>query len=109
MVGGAGSLGVAPGLQLIDTHEFPAACKATAEGARQALQLLREQPHLDWTMLSPSLMIAPGERTGRLRLGRDQLLTAAAGDSRISVQDYAVAMLDELEHPAHRRERFSVG
>lgn len=109
VVGGAGSLEVAPGLQLIDTPEFPAAYKATAEGARQALQLLREEPHLDWTMLSPSLMIAPGERTGRFRLGRDQLLTAAGGDSRISVQDYAVAMLDELEHPAHRRERFTVG
>jgi putative NADH-flavin reductase len=109
VVGGAGSLEVAPGLQLIDTPEFPAAYKATAEGARQALQLLREEPHLDWTMLSPSLMIAPGERTGRFRLGRDQLLTAAGGDSRISVQDYAVAMLDELERPAHRRERFTVG
>jgi len=109
VVGGAGSLEVAPGLQLIDTPEFPAAYKATAEGARQALQLLREEPHLDWTMLSPSLMIAPGERTGRFRLGRDQLLSAADGDSRISVQDYAVAMLDELEHPAHRRERFTVG
>jgi hypothetical protein len=109
VVGGAGSLEVAPGLQLLDTPEFPAAYKATAEGARQALQLLREQPHLDWTMLSPSLMIAPGERTGRFRLGGDQLLTGADGASRISVQDYAVAMLDELEHPAHRRRRFTVG
>jgi putative NADH-flavin reductase len=109
VVGGAGSLEVAPGLQLLDTPEFPAAYKATAEGARQALQLLREQPHLDWTMLSPSLMIAPGERTGRFRLGGDQLLTGADGASRISVQDYAVAMLDELEHPAHRRSRFTVG
>jgi hypothetical protein len=109
VVGGAGSLEVAPGVLLIDTPEFPAAYKGTAEGARQALQLLREEEHLDWTMLSPSLMIVPGERTGQFRLGGDQLLFGAAGDSRISVQDYAVAMIDELEGPAHRRTRFTAG
>ncbi len=109
VVGGAGSLEVAPSVLLIDTPQFPEAYKATAEGARQALQLLREEPHLDWTLLSPSLMIVPGERTGRFRLGGDQLLFSAAGDSRISVQDYAMAMIDELEHPAHRRARFTVG
>jgi putative NADH-flavin reductase len=109
VVGGAGSLEVAPGVLLIDTPQFPEAYKATAEGARQALQLLREEPHLDWTLLSPSLMIVPGERTGRFRLGGDQLLFSAQGDSRISVQDYAMAMIDELEHPAHRRARFTVG
>ena len=108
VVGGAGSLEVAPGVLLIDTPEFPAAYKGTAEGARQALQLLREEEYLDWTMLSPSLMIVPGERTGKFRLGGDELLFGAAGDSRISVKDYAVAMIDELERPAHRRARFTV-
>jgi len=108
-VGGAGSLEVAPGLQLLDTPEFPAAYKGSAEGARQALALLRAEPALDWTMLSPSAIIEPGQRTGQFRLGTDQLLANAAGDSRISVQDYAVAMLDELERPAHSRRRFTVG
>ena len=109
VVGGAGSLEVAPGVQLIDTPAFPEEYKATAEGARQALNLLRAEPSLNWTLLSPSAMIAPGERTGRFRLGGDQLLTGADGSSRISVEDYAVAMIDELEKPAHPRQRFTVG
>ena len=109
VVGGAGTLEVAPGVQLIDTPAFPAAYRATAEGAREALALLRGQNELDWTMLSPSAVIAPGARTGVFRLGGDQLLTAADGSSRISVEDYAVAMLDEVERPAHARQRFTVG
>jgi putative NADH-flavin reductase len=109
VVGGAGSLEVAPGVQLLDTPQFPAQYKATAEGARQALHLLRGEDGLDWTMLSPSALIAPGERTGRFRLGRDELVRNAAGESRISVEDYAVAFVDELEKPAHRRQRFTVG
>lgn len=109
VVGGAGSLEVAPGLQLLDTPQFPAAYKPTAEGARQALQLLRAEDSLNWTMLSPSAIIAPGERTGQFRLGGDQLLANAQGDSRISLEDYAVAMIDELEKPAHSRQRFTVG
>lgn len=109
VVGGAGSLEVAPGLQLLDTPEFPAAYKGTAEGARQALKLLRAQQSLDWTMLSPSAIIAPGERTGRFRLGGDQLLVAADGKSHVSVEDYAAAFIDEMETPAHSRRRFTVG
>ncbi|MBI2770971.1 MAG: NAD(P)-dependent oxidoreductase [Burkholderiales bacterium] len=109
VVGGAGSLEVAPGLQLLDTPEFPAAYKGTAEGARQALGLLREEGTLDWTMLSPSAIIAPGQRTGVFRLGGDQLLADANGESRISAQDYAVAMVNELEKPAHSRRRFTAG
>lgn len=109
VVGGAGSLEVAPGQQLIDTPNFPPQYRASAEGARQALNLLRDERELDWTMLSPSALIAPGERTGRFRLGGDQLLVDAKGDSRISVQDYAAAFVDELEQPAHRRRRFTVG
>jgi hypothetical protein len=109
VVGGAGSLQVAPGVQLIDTPQFPAAYKASAEGARQALQMLRDERELDWTMLSPSAIIAPGERTLKFRLGGDQLLADAKGESRISVQDYAAAFVDELEKPAHARRRFTVG
>lgn len=109
VVGGAGSLEVAPGVQLVDTPEFPTQWKGTAEGAREALQLLRAEPELAWTMLSPSAHLEPGERTGRFRLGTDQLLVDARGESRISVEDYAVAMIDELERPAHVRRRFTVG
>jgi len=109
VVGGAGGLEVAPGRQLIDTPDFPAQWKATAEGARQALALLREESELDWTMLAPSAHLEPGERTGRFRLGTDSLLVDAEGNSRISLADYAVAMLDELEQPAHSRTRFTVG
>ena len=109
VVGGAGSLEVAPGVQLLDTPGFPDAYRQSAEGARTALRLLREEPLLNWTLLSPSAVIAPGERTGKFRLGGDQLLVDAKGESRISVEDYAVAMIDELEKPAHPRKRFTVG
>ncbi len=108
VVGGAGSLEVAPGVQLVDTPAFPAQWKGTAEGARQALVLLRAQAELDWTMLSPAAHLEPGPRTGVFRLGADQLLTDAAGESRISLADYAVAMMDELEKPVHSRARFTV-
>ncbi|HEX7646362.1 MAG TPA: NAD(P)-dependent oxidoreductase [Noviherbaspirillum sp.] len=109
MVGGAGSLEVAPGLQVLDTPDFPEQYKATAEGARQALQLLKQEKELDWTMLSPSAIIAPGQRTGKFRLGTDQLLIDQNGQSHISVEDYAAAMIDELERPAHSRQRFTAG
>lgn len=109
VVGGAASLEVAPGVQLLDTPSFPAEWKATAAGAREALNLLRAEPTLDWTFLSPSAYLEPGERTGQFRLGGDQLLIGADGQSRISLQDYAVAMIDELERPAHSRQRFTVG
>ncbi|HYE35263.1 NAD(P)-dependent oxidoreductase [Methylocaldum sp.] len=109
VVGGAGSLEVAPGVQLIDTPQFPAEWKATAEGARQALQMLREEAELDWTMLSPSALLEPGQRTGKFRLDDDRLVVGVNGESRISLEDYAVAMIDELEKPAHSRRRFTVG
>jgi putative NADH-flavin reductase len=109
VVGGAGSLEVAPGVQLVDTPAFPEQWKATALGAREALNILRSETGLNWSMLSPSAMIAPGERTGKFRLGNDQLLTDAQGNSHISLQDYAVAMLDEVEKPAHINRRFTVG
>lgn len=109
VVGGAGSLEVAPGGALVDTPEFPAAHKQEATAGRDFLALLRDEAALDWTFLSPSALIAPGERTGTFRLGRDQLLVGADGHSRISQEDYAVAMIDEVEKPAHIRQRFTVG
>jgi len=108
MVGGAGSLEVAPGVQLVDTPEFPAEWRPTALAAREALHILRGESPLDWTYLSPPMLLEPGERTGAYRVGGDQLLTDASGASRISLEDYAVAMLDELERPRHSRTRFTV-
>ncbi|WP_115717068.1 NAD(P)-dependent oxidoreductase [Gallaecimonas mangrovi] len=108
VVGGAGSLEVAPGQLLIDTPSFPAEYKATAEGARYALNQLRAQSAVTWTMLSPAAIIAPGERSGQYRLGSDQLLLDAEGNSQISVQDFAKAMIDELESPAHLNRRFTL-
>lgn len=109
MVGGAGSLEVAPGLALVDTPEFPDAYKAEALAGRAALTVLRATASLDWTFLSPSALFAPGARTGVFRLGTDQLLVDAAGNSHISMEDYAIALVDELETPRHSRRRFTVG
>jgi putative NADH-flavin reductase len=109
VVGGAGSLQAAPGTDVVDTPEFPAQWKPTALGAREALRLLRNEKDLNWTMLSPSAMIALGQRTGKFRLGGDQLLVKPDGKSEISLEDYAVAMINELEKPAHPRSRFTVG
>ena len=95
-------------MRLIDTPEFPAGYKAEAAKGGEFLELLRKEKDLDWTFLSPSAMIAPGERTGKFRLGKDQLLTTDKGSS-ISWEDYAIAAVDELEKPAHIRERFTVG
>ncbi|HTU13428.1 MAG TPA: NAD(P)H-binding protein [Allosphingosinicella sp.] len=109
IVGGAASLYVAPGLQLIDTEGFPDFIKVEAEPARRALARIRQETTLDWTFLSPSVFFGPGERTGTFRLGKDELLTAADGKSHISYEDYAVALLDEIEEPHHRGQRFTVG
>lgn len=108
VVGGAGSLEVEPGVQLVDTPSFPEQWKASALGARDALERLRGEAEVAWTMLSPAAQIKQGARTGRFRLGGNQLLIDEAGNSHISLQDYAVAMIDELEQPAHSRRRFSV-
>lgn len=109
VVGGAGSLEVSPGVQLVDTPAFPEEWKPGSRAAREVLYLLGDEGELDWTYLSPSAIIAPGERTGQFRLGTDQLLTDANGESRISVEDYAVVMLNELEDPKHIRQRFTAG
>jgi putative NADH-flavin reductase len=109
VVGGAGSLEIAPGKALVDTPDFPQAYRPEALAGRTFLQALRAEKELDWTFLSPSAEFNPGERTGRMRLGNDRLLTDAAGRSHVSMEDYAIAMVDELESPKHSRSRFTVG
>ena len=108
VVGGAGSLEVAPGVQLIDSPTFPAEWKPVAQAHRDELAIYRRNTDLDWSYLSPAGLIGPGTRTGKYRVGADQLLTDAEGKSTISMEDFAVALLDELEHPAHIRQRFTV-
>ena len=109
VVGGAGSLEVAPGVRLVTTPGFPVAYKAEAEAGAAFLDLLRGEKELNWTFLSPSALFVAGERTGKFRLGTDQLLTGADGKSTISFEDFAVARADEIERPAHIRQRFTVG
>ncbi len=108
VVGGAGSLEASPGVQVVDTMDVPELIKKGILGLREVLYILREEKELDWTFLSPAANISPGERTGHYRLGKDQLLKDEAGESKISTQDYAVAMVDELENPQHSRERFTL-
>jgi putative NADH-flavin reductase len=105
-VGGAASLEVAPGVMFLDTPQFPEAWKPIATAHRDALNVFREAD-LDWTFFSPAGMIQPGERTGKFRLGGDQLLTDEKGESRISAEDYAVALLDEVEKRQFVRKRFT--
>ncbi len=108
VVGGAGSLEIAPGVELVDSPEFPSAYKPTALATRAVLGLLRDEPDLEWTFVSPAMSLEPGERTGKYRMGKDKVMFDAKGESRISTADYAVAMIDELERPAHPRQRFAV-
>jgi putative NADH-flavin reductase len=109
LVGGAGSLFVAPGLQLVDTPAFPAAYKQGALAAREALRRIQQETDLEWTFLSPPIALTPGERTGHYRVGANQLLPGT-GDAPagISVQDLAVAIAHALEQRQHIRERFTV-
>lgn len=108
VVGGAGGLEVREGERVVDAPEFPEQFKATARATAEFLNVLCREPELDWAFLSPAAMLTPGERTGKFRLGGDQLVTDANGQSKISLEDYAVAMIDELETPRHRRRRFTV-
>jgi putative NADH-flavin reductase len=108
IVGGAGSLYVAPGVQLVDTPEFPQTYKQGALAAREALNLIRNESALDWTFVSPPALLAPGERTGKFRIGGDQLLMNGDKPARISVADLAVAIVDEIEQHTKSRQRFTV-
>ena len=95
-------------LQANPTYELAALVKPGSLATINALDQLRKEPELKWSFLSPSAELKPGQRTGKFRLGNDQLLIDATGQSKISVQDYAVAMIDELERPTHVRRRFTV-
>jgi uncharacterized protein len=106
-VGGAGSLEVKPGVLLVDS--MPAAYRGEVLGQKDALDYFRSVSDVPWTYFSPAASIAPGTRTGQFRLGRDQLIADAKGESRISMEDYAVAVLDEVQRPAHLHQRFTIG
>ncbi len=109
VVGGAGSLLVPDGSKVIESPNFPEEYKAEATAGGVYLDTLRQEKDLDWTFLSPSALFVEGERTGTFRVGKDNLLVSAEGKSWITFADYAIAMLDEVEKPAHSRQRFTVG
>ena len=106
-VGGAGSLYIAPGLQLVDTPDFPNEWKQGALAAREALRRIQAEAVLDWTFVSPPVFLAPGERSGLYRLGADEVLFDGDKPAGISTADLAVAILDEAETPRHSRRRFT--
>ena len=109
-VGGAASLKLPDGTVFLDSDQWPEQfSKEAVKGTRELMYLLKDEPELDWVFLSPSVFLEPGKRTGKYRVGKDHVLFDASGRSNISREDYAVAMIDELERPAHTRERFTVG
>lgn len=107
-VGGAGTLKI-NGVRHMDLPEFPQQFIGGATSGARNKERFYQEKDLEWTFLSPSTMIIPGERTGKFRLGLDDLLRKPDGTSSISVEDYAVAMIDELENPKHSHKRFTVG
>jgi uncharacterized protein len=108
VVGGAGSLEIAPGLQLVDSPTFPEAYKPVALAHRDAFHILRESD-VNWTYFSPAATIQPGQRTGKFRLGLNALISDGKGNSSISAEDYAAALVDEVEQARHTKQRFTIG
>lgn len=109
VVGGAGSLEIAPGVQLVDTPEFPEQWKSGAKAARDYLNIIKKEKDLDWTFLSPAIQLHPGKRTGVFRLGTDQPVFNDKNQADISVEDLAVAIINELEENRFIKKRFTVG
>lgn len=113
IVGGAGSLFVKPGVRLVDTGTLPEAWLPGVKSmAKFYLETLVHEQDLDWVFFSPAANLGnlqPGVRTGKFRLGKDDLIVDEKGDSFISVEDYAMAMVDELEQENHHKERFTIG
>ncbi len=110
ITGGAGSLFVSPGLRLMDSGALPEAYLPGVKSlALFFLETLSNEKYLDWVFFSPAGILEPGLRTAKFRLGKDNLIVNEKGESRISLQDYALAMVDELEKPAHHQERFTIG
>jgi len=108
IVGGAGSLEVAPGVTIIQSGHIPAAWLPIAISHSKALEILKKSD-INWTYFSPAAFFEPGERTGKFRLGKDDLIADEQQQSRISLEDYAIALADELETPKHERARFTIG
>ena len=108
-VGGAGSLLLPDDTKVIESPGFPEEYKPEASAGGVYLDTLRAEKDLDWSFLSPSADFVEGERTGKFRLGTDDLLVDSDGNSSISFADFAIAMLDEVETPKHSRQRFTVG
>lgn len=110
VIGGAGSLFVAENVQAVDTPNFPADFKAGATAARDYLNIIKEEKDLDWVFFSPAFEMHPGittGRTGKYRLGKDYPVVDVNNESKLSVEDLAVVILDEVEHNKHSRERFT--
>jgi putative NADH-flavin reductase len=107
-VGGAGSLKVGDRMNM-ERPEFPQKWIESATVTKQIFHLLHAEPELEWTYLCPPHFLVPGERTGKFRVGDDEMLVGPDGESTISLEDFAVAMVDEIERPAHVRRRFTVG
>lgn len=107
VIGGAGTLEIKPGLQLMDTPDFNQAYLPVALAHREALAIYQASD-LDWTSISPPRDIEPGLRTGKYHRGTEQILTDEMGESRISAEDFAVAFIDETEKPQSMRKRMTV-
>lgn len=109
-VGGAGTLFCAPGLRVVDSGAIPDAIMGGVKSLGEFyLNTLLNEKDIDWVFFSPAGTLEPGQRTGKFRLGKDDLIVDENGNSHISVEDYAVAMVDELEKPKHHYERFTIG
>jgi putative NADH-flavin reductase len=108
VLGGAGSLDVEPEVQLVETSDFASTWMGVALAHRDALELYRAAPpDVDWSYASPAATVEPGQRTGRYRTGGDHLVVDEHGRTRISAEDLAAALIDEVEQPRHRRQRFT--
>jgi len=108
VVGGCGSLEFSPGVTVLDSGHWPPQYVPIAKSHVKAFAALRASD-INWTYFSCPMSIAPGERTGKFALGGDKLIKDADGKSRVSFEDYAVALVDELEKPAHECARFTIG
>jgi len=108
-VGGAGSLKAGDGKMVMDNPQIPAEWLPPIKEGAELLKLLKADSQLDWTFFSPAVNIGPGERTGKFRLGLDEVVAAPDGKSSISYDDYAIALVDELEQGKHIRKRFTIG
>ncbi len=109
VVGGAGSLLTPDGKKLIESPHFPDIYKVEAAAGGVFLDKLRAQSAVNWTYFSPPAVFIPGARTGTFRLGLENLIADASGTSTVSMEDFAIAMVDEIEKPAHLNQRFTIG